>query len=339
MTRRLWLSALALLLVTLPAAAKRRAVTPGAPGHCITGRVATEAFPLLMAADAQHVYWVDDFTASLRRVPRLGGAVQELASLEDWIPFAMAVDETNVYIGAVPVEAVFTVAPGGILRVPKGGGVVSTHIFGVKTPFEVRVDATHLYWADVGTLDFVEETLASDGKIERALKNGSNRQTLAEDLSGPLGLALDGDTVYFGETGIADDDPTVGLYSVPKSGGAVRTVRGDVAAAKVAVSGNSVVILGGTDDFLSGLLLVPKDGSSIRTLREDDSILGAPQVADNRVYYVTETDLANALWSIPLTGGNPTLVRDNLYYTDAFLIDGCVVVAGTEEGELVRVVR
>ncbi len=338
MWRRLAVCALAFLLCVHPLFAKRRAVTPGAPGHCITGRVAIFAYVVRMARDATHVYWIDDF-GFLLRVPRLGGNVEELALLEEWLHLSMAVDETNVYVSVLPGEAIFQPRPGSILAVPKNGGPASVHISGVQTPFAIETDATHIYWADVGTYDIQGGSIAPNGKIERALKNGTGRQTLAENLSAPADVLLEGESVWFGETGLADGDETVGLYRVPKTGGSVTTINTTVASATLSQGGDSILVYGGNATADNALFVIPKNGSPVRTLVDDDAILGEQHVADGRAYYVTEGEDGNALWSVPLAGGTPARIRDDLYYGEDFELDGCTLVFGTKEGELLRIAR
>jgi hypothetical protein len=338
MWRRLGVCALAFLLCVTPLFAKRRAVTPGAPGHCITGRVAILAYVVRMAQDATHVYWIDD-GGYLLRVPRLGGDVEELALLEEWLHLSMAVDETNVYIGVLPAEALFQPRPGSILAVPKNGGATQVLISGVQTPFAIETDATHIYWADVGTYDIQGGSIAPNGRIERALKNGTGRQTLADNLSAPADVLLEGDTLWYGETGLADGDETVGLYRIPKSGGTVTTVNTTVVSVTLSNAGDSILIYGANATAANALFVVAKNGSSVRTLVDDGSILGEQQVADGRAYYVTEVEEGNALWSVPLAGGTPSLLRDDLYFGEDFEVDGCALVFGTNEGELLRIAR
>ena len=337
MTRRLGLCLLAVLLLVNPLLAKRRAVTPGAE-RCVVGRIAVLAYTTLLTADAQHVYWLDDF-GYLLRVPRLGGQVEELALFEEYLPLAMVVDATHVYVSALPLEAVFRPTPGVILSVPKGGGVPAVLISGVATPFDLEVDATHLYWAAAGTLNFDEGTLAPDGKIERALKNGTSRQTLADDVSAPLDVALEGDLVWFGQTGLTEGNETIGLYTVPKIGGTLRTINDDVIPAEIALSPTNVLAYGASADSDNALFAVARNGSSVRQLVADDSILGGLHAVDGRLYYVTEEDEAHSVRWIAESGGTPVLVRDDLYYTEDYVIDGCAVVMGTAEGELVRTAR
>jgi len=337
MTRRLGLCFLAVLLLANPLLAKRRAVTPGAE-RCVIGPIAILAYTTLLATDAQHVYWLDDF-GYLLRVSRLGGEVEELALFEEYVTLSMVVDATHVYVSALPLEAFFRPMPGVILSVPKGGGVPAVLISGVPTPFDLEIDATHLYWAAAGTLDFDQGTLAPDGKIERALKNGTGRQTLAGDVSAPLDVALEGDLVWFGQTGLTEGNETIGLYTVPKVGGTLRTINDDVIPAEIALSPTTVFAYGAGASSDNALFAVARDGSSVRQLVAGDEIVGGLHAVDGRLYYVTEEVEANSLRWIAEGGGTPVLVRDDLYYTEDYAIDGCAIVMGTAGGELVRTAR
>jgi hypothetical protein len=337
MTRRLGLCLLAVLLLANPLLAKRRAVTPGTE-RCVVGRVAILAYTTLLTADAQHIYWLDDF-GYLLRVPRLGGEVEELALFEEYLPLAMVVDATHVYISALPLEAIFRPTPGMILSVPKGGGVPGVLISGVASPFELEADATHLYWAAAGTLDFEGGTVAPDGKIERALKNGTGRQVLADNVSAPVDVALEGNLVWFGQTGLADGNETIGLYTVPKVGGTVSTITDDVIPAEIALSPTTVFVYGASEAADNALFAVARDGSSVRELIAGETISGGLQAVDGRLYYVTEDEEAHSIRWIAASGGTPTLVRDDLYYTNDYVIDGCAIIMGTAEGELVRTAR
>ena len=311
-------------------------MSPGAPGHCLTGTVSNDAYAFLLDEDGQHVYWVDDSDGTLRRAPIGGGAELQLAALSGWIPLSMTVDDSNVYIGALPLAALASPMPGVILTIPKSGGTLAVLVSGVLTPFDVETDATHLYWAASGTFDIPDETIAPDGRIERSLKNGTGRQTLAENLSAPLDLALQEDGVYYGETGLAEGDETVGVYVVGKSGGAVTTIDDDTAAGYVTVAGDDVVVWGGDAQVQNALFVIRKDGGGKRTLVQDDFLGSGARVSDGVAYYLVEGEAANELWSVPVSGGTPARLRGDVYFTDDFEVDACAVTVGTESGRVER---
>ena len=339
MKRRLLLLALALLLAALPALARRRAVLAGAPGHCVTGILDDGVAAVMLGSDATHIYWLDENEGALRRVPKNGGPSQRVAFVTNWIPLSMAVGDTHVYIGALPPAALFSPTPGAILAVPKGGGTLAALISGVLSPFDVETDATHVYWAATGTLDFERETIAPDGKIERALKNGESRQTLAENLSAPLDLALEDDAVWFGETGLANGDDTVGLYLVQKSGGAVTAIDTQTAVAHIAPSGAALVVWGGDARVQNALFVIRIDRGGVRLLVDDELLASGARVADGTAYYLSEGEEAYRLFSVPVAGGTPTLLRDDVYVTDDFEVDACAITFPTIDEELERMKR
>ena len=334
MRRRLLLCALALVVFVPPAFAKRRAVTPGAPGHCITGRIARFATPTSMTRDATHLYWSGSFFDGLARAPLLGGPTQSIADVDQWTVQTMTADDTTIYMGALPNGS--SIQPGVILSVPKTGGIVTVLASGVPLPYDIEVDATHVYWAAVGT---PASGSIVDGKIERALKNGTGRETLIGG-NAPMSIELDGDRLWFGESGFASEEK-IGLYTMPKSGGARTTIRGDVAVGSIVFSGDSVLVYGATETVSTGLFVIAKDGSSMRTLVEEEDISGEQRIVAGRVFYTTVPGLfgERRLWSVPLSGdAEPALVREGLdSFLDELEVDGCAVIISTENGELVRV--
>ena len=344
--QRSWLCAflLATAVVAFDAeAARTRAVQPRDPGRCsfAAGPLAEFSYPTILASDGQHLYWVDLFENAILRVPILGGATTQVAPLEEWVPLSMIVDETSVYLGVVPFEILEGPMPGSILVAPKGGGVLATLISGVEWPAQIVADSTHLYWAAVGTLNFPQESLASNGKIERARKSGQERQALAEDLSAPLGLALDGDVLYFGQTGLADDDPTVGVYRVAKTGGPVTTINDETVAAGLSVTDDSIVFWGGDETFDTALFELSKNGSILRTILVDDAIASGPQIVDGRAYYYNEdSETTSIRWIDIEHPADPVTVVEGDLTSESFLADACSVTYSLfAPGEIRRVPR
>lgn len=97
---------------------------------------------------------------------------------------------------------------GGIFRVPKAGGA-RERIADGRSPFGIAVDATHVYFTN------------TDGSVRRARKAGGGNEVLASPVTGPRALAIDDARVYFG----ADGDATrTTLYAVTKDGTQRRTL-------------------------------------------------------------------------------------------------------------------
>jgi hypothetical protein len=338
MRRLLWLAVLLPLLVSPEVEARRRAVTPGGDS-CSVGTLLPATYASFLAADADHVYLIDEMGA-LARVPRLGGERQELGvSLDDWFPLGMVVDDTTVYISVLPFESIFTPLPGAILAVPKSGGVATVVASGVATAFALEFDATHLYWAAAGILDFDEGGFGPGGKIERMKKDGSERQTLADDLSAPLSLVLDGADLYFGESGLVEGDESIGLYHVPAVGGPVTTIHDELFAAALAMDGDTLVISGAAEEEGFGILAMHKSGATPPRLILEEEALGFNlQIADHRAYVMADLQPYELLSVDLLNPGPPVVLRDDLD-SDAFVVVDCAVVVNTYEGAVVRTRR
>jgi hypothetical protein len=345
MKRRLGLCAL-LLLVAIPAfAQRRRAVNPGV-GRCQYGTIVSDAYASLMEVDGQHVYWIDDLGGAILRSPIATDDPEVLGFLSDDFPLSMTMDDTYVYIGTLPFEAFQGgTAPGSIVRIAKGGGAApETIVSGVNTPWDLETDATHVYWVATGTLDFENETILPDGKVERATKDGVTRQTLAENLSGPLDLAIDATHVFYSETGLAEGDPTVGLYRIAKSGGSVTTLDDKSLVLGLDVADDFVVFWGGADEASVGLLRVPKNGSAAPSLLVDDiTIWSPPRVMDGRAYYLTadEEEGLDRLQSVGIVNPQqPVTHYEGLITSPDFELDACSAFLGNVDAEsIVRVPR
>lgn len=330
MRHRLAVCALILLVAFPTLAARRRAVAPGQPSRCsfTSGPLVLDAFTDTLATDGQYLYWVDSFEGQVFRTPLDGsGEPVELARIgEDWLVLSMTVDATNVYISAVPFSIIIAPVPGEIMTFPKTGGAPVTLVAGINMPWTVETDATHVYWVSAGTFDFSEETITNDGKIERVLKNGSGREALVENLSAPLDLALEGDVLYYGETGIADGDPTMGLYRIAKSGGTVTTIQNTTAVAEIDLTADSIVFWGGNEELDNSLLRIGKDGTGLTLLVEDEFLFAGPRIFDNRAYYVTEGDGSDLIRWVNIDNPGPPVTVVAAYVSADFELDACGVI-------------
>lgn len=264
-------------LVAEPAAARRRAVTPGS--RCLVGPLVDDAYVPLIATDATHVYYLDEFTYVVSRVPKNGGLAETVVSLGNLAAFItdLAVDDTNVYVSTIPFTEEGALAPGDVYAAPKTGGSLRTLASDINWPLNLATDATHVYWASLGTYDPDADVLASDGKIERVRKDGTGRQTLAQGLSGPFDVLLDGDTVFFSETGDGVDNPSAGIRRVAKTGGTVTPIESSHVALDLTDNGSEIVFYGGTLNPVNiGLFRVAKSGGTVRQIVEDQEITGGP---------------------------------------------------------------
>ncbi|HEY0144378.1 MAG TPA: hypothetical protein VGF48_26075 [Thermoanaerobaculia bacterium] len=344
MTRRLALCAL-LLVVAVPLfAGRRRAVQPGAPSRCAFSStpLAVDADVNMMVRDATHLYWVDAFGPTLRRVPLDGGAVEELADLSRWVPFDLTIDDTHLYLTTLTADATEEVFEGDIVSVPKGGGTPLVLRSRVQAAFDLEVDATHIYWLSAGTLDFNAETQPADGEVARMRKDGTGAETLAADLAFPLDLALDGDQVYFGQTGNPLSGQKFGLFRVAKSGGAVVTLNERIIVGQLTVLPDSLLFWGAGDVTPNGLFRIAKDGTNLRTLLVDEYVASGASVVGGQAYTLYTDEERNTYGIRRIDLANPsaaTIVAEGLYIVD-FEVDECsVIFSDGARGTIVRQAR
>ena len=320
-----------LLLAVGPAeGARRRNVSPGSPSFCSLGVIAEDGFVAALTIDATTVYYLDDFDLALYAVPKTGGPRRQIATVEDGVTLDLAVDQTHVYYAMVtdfasPIRA-------GIYSVPKSGGTPTQIAFSVLAPFDIDVDATHVYWASIGSLDLDSEDIMSDGSIERVMKNGSGREVLARALSAPIALALDGSQILYGETGIAVGNASAGVRRVAKTGGAATKLTDGVGVGSIAVAGEEIIFMGGDPEAGPSLIYsIPRNGGSRRELASEEFLWGNVYASGGRIYYGTGTDEDDLIVSIPLGGGTRTIVAADLISSDDFEVDECAVTFASYE--------
>jgi len=104
-----------------------------------------------------------------------------------------------------PPERAGETTPTFIVKVALDGSGQTTLATGQANPFGIVLDATHVYWTNMG-----------DGSVMRANLDGTGRVALAQGRFSPTFLAVDAARVYWSES--VDDG---GVRSVPLTGGQV----------------------------------------------------------------------------------------------------------------------
>lgn len=297
-----------------------------------------QAWAGALAIDATDIYFVDKLDATLYRVSKDGGRQTALASFASSIVYDVAVDGADVYVASTPESFSTAPMPGTIAAVSKSGGTPRIVVSGVNNPFQLALDETHVYWVAAGTLSFTANGLQAqaDGKIERAQKDGSARQTLAEHLSAPTNLVADTNAIYFTESGKAAANTSAGVHRVAKTAGAVTKIVDGHLASELSQTATEIVFWGrAKEGSTAGLFLAPKAGGAVRTLVSSDRIIAGPRVSGSMVYYVELTAaLDHALMKISLAGGAPQVVRLSKGIEPDFDADSCAAYFGTLETRL-----
>ena len=278
---------LAALILAFPLFAQhRRAVLPSAP-PCGDAELAAPYLTSDLAADAQYVYFSSDDNGLYRLTKTGGGAPELLTFAADQI-IAIAVDSQKLYFITAPIDGFLA----SIYSVSKSGGTPAVLTTSVVAPSDLVVDDTYLYWNSTGTPSNDGEDVAADGKIEKMRKDGTGRVTLVDSLSFPLSIALDGDNVLFAETGLAIGDPSAGLRSVPKAGGAVTTLVDNAPVIGIA-PGPSAIYFGSLSSttFAATINAIDRNTKTVTELANAPGAIPLiVRLAGDQVYYYLLSD-------------------------------------------------
>ncbi|MEZ4370608.1 MAG: hypothetical protein R3B07_07275 [Polyangiaceae bacterium] len=137
--------------------------------------------PQGVCLDATHVYFSEAFNGALVRMPRdLGSAESKLTLTTSQVnPTAVAVNDAELYWTARD-------ASGGVFAIPKAGGAIRTLETGGE-PWDVEVDATHVYWL----------SRLPVGALKRAPLSGTPVETVADTPGNVHSLVITSDALYW----------------------------------------------------------------------------------------------------------------------------------------------
>lgn len=169
---------------------------------------ATRLVPDDLALDDEYVYWSEFRGNAIRRVHKLGGTPQTIAT--DRNPQQLAVDATDVY---------WVTGDGNVKRADKSGGVVEQLAAGPgcgnASPcgIALAMDDDALYWAEQGT----------PATIMRLPKSGG--AAVALDALGlqSQNFVVDAQHIYYGALSVTGK-PHQEVRRIPKLGGAAETL-------------------------------------------------------------------------------------------------------------------
>lgn len=147
-------------------------------GTGATTLVTGQNYPVALAVDASHLYWVNYFGGNTVNEANLDGTgATTLVSGQNYA-VGVAVDASHLY-WAFAIDPSGDPNSGTINEIPLAGGTATTLVTGQKDPDAVAVDGSRLYWANLGA-----------GTIDEANLNGGGVTTLVSGQSGPQGLAV-----------------------------------------------------------------------------------------------------------------------------------------------------
>ena len=181
-------------------------------------------YPAAIAVDASSVYWLDENTPRLMKVPINGGQPVVLAA-DLGPPFAIALDANNVYWSADQGNGA-----SALMRTPKGGGQTVTMVDGQYLIGAIAVYASKVYWT-TGTPTIMSVPCTGGSPTLFAAPDGF-----------PSDIAIDGTGVYWTESGGK-------VVKAPLAGGTVVTLASDQAYLKrIALDARNVYWITGPVD-------------------------------------------------------------------------------------------
>jgi hypothetical protein len=245
-----------------------------------------------IAVDGTNVYF--GTSAGVYEVPLDGGTSTQLTvpGSPSANPFAIAVDGSNVYwttsdatllhaeVWAVSIAG----GPPSQTRLAAFGGAnAPLH----TDPVALAINATNIYWTNQGTTDVLT------GIPIAGVPDGGSVAVLATGTAGG-GLALLGNSAYFGDNGF--------IKSVPLGGGAPRVVVSDACGA------NALLAVAGANVYFAypggpGIMSVPVAGGPTMLVTPAPTGVNAFAVDATRAYWL---DATGSVYSAPLVGGCPT---------------------------------
>jgi hypothetical protein len=285
-----------------------------------------------IAVDATHVYWTNQTTGTIGRVPIAGGDPEWIAT-DQVSPYAIAVDDTHAYWSDQGGDA--------IMRTVKDGSESPTQVAVAYDPTAIAIDGTHVYWA--GSLG-----------IYRTLKQDPiDEEWLAQNEEKIGGLTVNSSHVYWtdhggwdevGDTGnfvpMEDMDPYLEgrVMRVAKGGGSAQVVVGaQEYPFGVDLDSQHVYWANGTaagDEYteINKIKRAPSGGGAdedLATMQEEPwSIV----VLGDWVYYGTKT----AISRVPREGGAPELLADMQWLPRYLAVDNAHVFWANGDGTIMK---
>jgi hypothetical protein len=152
--------------------------------------------PFHIAVDPKNMYWTSN-SNNVFGMAIDGGAVQTLGPLNGDFPGGITTDSTGIYWGVD-----FNVGSGNVNKsAANDAGVLKSYGSTNPNPLNIVVDATRIYWTNVGAGSNQGDIMTSDGSVLSCPLEGCDKgerlKTLAAAQHNALGLAQDNDAIYW----------------------------------------------------------------------------------------------------------------------------------------------
>lgn len=297
---------------------------PFPAGPCVPGTITVAPGLGDFTLSGPYVYF-GDANGDVWRVPKEGGVTPTLLGHVGGgaAIFWIEADATRLYLLALSGELT-----ADFLSMPKDGGAITTVTAGALTPAAMAMDAQFIYWVSAGT--FTEEDILADGAVRRVPKSGGAVQTLVDKLSFPIAIAVSGGNVYYGETGIAAGNTSMGLRRIAADGGAVTKLFNGGPVGSIAVdSVNAYIAVFKLGTGLVDIVRLPLAGGSVTPLVSDLDFADGLVLQGSTLYYAAETNERSFIAAIPVSGGEPRPVKTAELFSGRLAFDDCLVYYAT----------
>lgn len=271
--------------------------------------------PRAVATDASWVYFTcasdggGASTGSVRRVPKLGGAVQVLASGLD-SPYALFVSGGEAFFSTPDPTA----ATGTIFAVAVSGGAPRTVVSGSGAASWLATDGTSAY--------FPTSFGGTGASIERAPLAGGTAQLAAQAAGAltPGGLVVSGGWLYFAASGAGG-----GIYRAQPTGGGAEALDQESASfSGIALAGGRLWV---TDDVPTQgrIVSVPMTGGAARV---DATGIDHPKhvATDGQWVYFTSYGPGGSVQAVSALDGTVRSLAEGLAYPWDLTVDDAVYV-------------
>jgi hypothetical protein len=278
--------------------------------------LATGEYPLVLALDADNVYWTNLGSGDIRTVPKAGGTPRTIASVANTSTWGVAVDATRVY-WTLPNFNAGNVNP-AVMSQLLDGGTPTTLVPGTEGAQSILVSGANAYWSQNTGPDAVRTVPVDGGKAT----------TIATNSSGGGAIAADARNLYWSTTD--------GLAQEPLDGGPAVTIGSECDA--IASDGAYVYYLGslgnGADD--GTVTRVPVGGGTpvvLATTRP--SFMASVALDDRNVYWVEGygTDFMGAVAAMPKAGGQVTVLASGLGDAISVVVDDSGIYFANPQGD------
>lgn len=245
-----------------------------------------------------------DTAGAIRRVARGGGDTVELWRGQG-AAYAVGAGKAAIYF--VTYEYASNGRAGDVRSVPRDGGAMrvlgnwSSH----GSTIGLAVDGDTVYWG---------HSAGSGGALNRTDGLDKTTTALIADVSSPVGLATDGDRVFFVSGGLAS---TAGVFGVPATGGTPATIfdRMGATSGSLAVSRPSRKLIASVAD--AGVMAIDLPSGSANVLTD---VAAGDVATDDAFAYWVDTG-SGRIAKAPIGGGPATTVASGLSKPVAIAVD------------------